>query len=201
MVPKFLQHNDLGYVSQRPLRGYIASHTPGNLKSCLRYNSSETRDLDSQLQGRNSLSQDARLPEPWQRFESTSHPGKLFYLNQVTNESVWEDSVGSSSSRKRPAKTQESDAENCRKTTIRWSNAIKRVVTLKPEELHYSEVNGGSRPFYGPDHKTPNWTPDRGPFTGQGYNWKQCRWNNAYWNSEQKVKSLESEGKVFFQVP
>ena len=36
LIPKALQHNDLGYVSQRPLRGHIAAHTPGNLKSCLR---------------------------------------------------------------------------------------------------------------------------------------------------------------------
>ena len=132
------------------------------------------------------------MPEPWQRFESASNPGKLFYLNEVTNESVWEDLVGSSSSRKRPAKTQGADAENCRKTTIRWSNAIKRVVALMPHELHFSKVNGGAGPYHGEDHAHLNWTPDRGPFTGTGTDWKRRRerpnkhkWlppHKRYWN-------------------
>ena len=49
---------------------------------------------------------------------------------------------------------------------VKSSNAMKQVVYLKPEELFYSEVHGGQ------GHKC---SPDRGPFTGHGFNWKKER--------------------------
>ena len=83
---------------------------------------------------------------------------------------------------------------------VTWSNAIKQVVHMKPEDLHYSEVNGGSGPF-----RRPNWTPDRGPFNSEGnilIKWKQDRVDSAYQNRERKVYSIKKgEEKVFLQQP
>ena len=44
---------------------------------------------------------------------------------------------------------------------------------LAPEDLHFSEVNGGAGPYHGEDHARPDCTPDRGPFTGRGTDWKK----------------------------
>ena len=54
------------------------------------------------------------------------------------------------------------------------------MVDMKPEDLHFSEVNGGVGPYHGIDHPYPDWTPDRGPFTGHDVNWKKHRHRHTY---------------------
>ena len=87
---------------------------------------------------------DAPLPEPWQRLESNSRPGKFYYRNPVTKESSWEFPVKSSSSRKRPAETQSPELKTCLMRDslgpplgITWSNVTEQKVYLDPASFYY----------------------------------------------------------------
>ena len=51
---------------------------------------------------------------------------------------------------------------------------------MRPEDLHFSEVNGGVGPYHGIDHSYPDCTSDRGPFTGHDVNWKKHRHRHTY---------------------
>ena len=76
----------------------------------------------------------------------------------------------------------------------------KNVLTVKPEDLHFSEVNGGVGPHHGPDHTHPDWTPDCGPFTGHNVNWKKHRHRHTY--AIHARKSFEDGAKpTWLRIP
>ena len=61
-----------------------------------------------------------------------------------------------------------------------------------PSELFYSEVHGGM------GEKT---SPDRGPFTGSGTDWKEYRKKRVYANSLRRKSFEDGATKTFFRTP